>query len=89
MRIHEPGALERVADNGHALGPDGVVAAPKLDEGEEDVVIRVQGAFLEEDAAIAVAVVGEETKIGVRDGEVMVASGLGQWRLFACRAAAN
>lgn len=54
MPVHQPVSLEGVADDGDALRP-GVLRvlrvddAPVVDEGEEDVVVGVQGAFFQED----------------------------------------
>lgn len=49
MPLDQADALEAVADDGQTPRPDGV-GAPEGDEGEEDVVVRVQCAFFEEDA---------------------------------------
>lgn len=46
MRRNEAPTLEGVADDGEMGRPVDVVrAAPELDEGEEDVLVRVEGAL--------------------------------------------
>ena len=95
VAVDQAAALERVADDGQALRPGGV-AAPELDEREEDVVVGVEGALLYEDARRQRAVVAaraaarrrEEAEEGVGDGEVVVAPRLGEFCLLAGWAAA-
>jgi hypothetical protein len=50
VTVHQTGALKRVANDGEAGWPDGVVV-PEEGEGEEDVGVGVEGAFFKEGAA--------------------------------------
>jgi hypothetical protein len=76
--VHQAVALEAVADDGQMLGPDSVVA-PEGEQGEEDVLVRVEGAFFKEDAGGGGGGGGwEEAEIGVGAGEVEVALGFGE-----------
>lgn len=76
MAVDEPRALEPVADEREARRPD-AVAAPEQDGGEEDVVVRVEGALFEEDAGVGGGR-GEEGEVGVGEGEVVVAARFGE-----------
>lgn len=49
VEVDEPPPLEGVADDGQVLRPD-AVDAPEEREGEEDVVVGIQGAVFDEDA---------------------------------------
>ena len=96
MAVHNACALESVADDGEAVRPGGV-GAPEDYDAEEDVVVGVQGAVLDQDARVegdGGGVVrccglrgdrssGEETEVAVCGGEVGVAVGFRDGRLLA------
>lgn len=53
MRRGEPAVFEGVADDGEAGWPVGVVGgAPEREEGAEDVLVRVEGACVEQNACV-------------------------------------
>lgn len=79
VRLDEPPPLERVADDGEAARPAAGArgrraGAPKGDEGEEDVLVRVEGALLAQDARVQ----GRRVWGGGGRGEGMGSRG-GRW----------
>lgn len=85
VAVDDAGLLEDVADDGKLGGPGGGgIGAPEEEEGVEDVVVGVEGLGIVVDAGCEVVVVcGEDAKVGVCGGEVGVALGFCEGRLFA------
>ena len=91
VAVDDAAALEGVADDCETAGP-GMVLSPEEYEGKEDVIIRVQGAFLQQDArgGCGVSIAWrQETEVFVCRGEIGVAGGFGDGRFTASGTTGN
>lgn len=70
VAIYQPFPLEIMADDGDSLRPSVALIVPELDDREEHIVIRVQGATLHVDSRRVLW--GEKVKVPICRGKFSV-----------------